>query len=268
MITLRSNDLAVCTETSTSTIREYCDRGLLGPVPRSQPSRYRAFDPRVIPQIYLVRVLREMGFTMQQMKDYGENRSPRRTIEMFRRCSSSLRNKMEEMQVWLDMLESYISLIEEGQAAQPGIELRTLPELPVQLSYIDHLGGKRKEAGELCRAHGHIRQKGNAGCPLGFAYSDFHDLLERSDQPTQLVSYDPKGTDVRAAGEYLVGTETGYYGQTDDLRYRMFDYMQQNNLEPCGTAYVVYLLDAASVTGAEQYLIQIAVEVSCSAANA
>ena len=262
MTTLRSNDLAVCTETSTSTIREYCDQGVLGPVPRNQSNQYRSFDLRIIPQVYLVRALREMGFTTQQMKEYSENRSPRRTVEMFRRYSLSLRNKMMEMQALQDMLQSYISLIEEGQSARPGtIEVRMLPALPVRLSYVDTLRGKRKGVVQLCRAHSHIRQRGNAGCPLGFAYGDFYDLLEHPDQPAQLVSYDPNGPDVRAAGEYLVGTGIGYYGQMDDLHRRMLDYSLENDLELCGPVYIVYLLDAASVTEAEQYLMQIAVEV-------
>ena len=58
-----------------------------------------------------------------------------------------------------------------------------------------------------------------------------------------------------------MGTGIGYYGQMDDLHRRMLDYSLENDLELCGPVYIVYLLDAASVTEAEQYLMQIAVEV-------
>ena len=262
MISLKTNDIAICAETATSTVRTYCDQGFLGPVPRSQISRYRSYDPRLIPQIYLVRALRDMGLTNQQLKDYSEHRSPQQTAAMYRRCSASLRNQMAEMQIRLDMLQSYISLIEEGQSAKPGaIEVRALPERPVQLSYIDAIGSKRKDAEQLCRAHSQIRQKGNAGCPLGFAYSDFYDFLENPDQPAQFVSYDPNGPDARAAGEYLVGVEKGYYDQMNGLPKRMFNYALQHNLALCGPAYVTYLHDTASVSDAEQYLVQIAVSV-------
>jgi effector-binding domain-containing protein len=51
------------------------------------------------------------------------------------------------------------------------------------------------------------------------------------------------------------------YGEKNGLPKRMFDYALHNGLEFCGPAYTVYLLDAASVSDAEQFLLQVAVQV-------
>jgi len=96
---------------------------------------------------------------------------------------------------------------------------------------------------------------------LGFAYDEFLDLLEDPEHPAQLVSYDPQGPETRPAGEYLVGTVNCYYGEKSGLARRMFEYALHNHLEFHGPAHTVYLLDTASVTEAENYLMQIAAGV-------
>jgi len=259
---LRTSDLANCAETSAFSIRDYSDQGLLGPVPRAENSNYRFFDPRLISQVYLLKALREMGFSAQQLAEYGRSRSPERAGEVLGRCSEQLSREITHLQTSLDMLRSYISLIQEGRTASPGeIEVRMLPARPLLCSSLEDIGGKMSTAQRLRRAFGEIRQNGNAGCPLGFAYRDFFDFIEQPDRPAQLVSFDPQGPDARPAGEYLVGTESCYYGETGGLPRRMFEHALHNDMELSGPAFTVYLLDAASVTGAEQYLMQVTVGI-------
>ena len=259
---LRTSDLAICAETSAFSIRDYSDQGLLGPVPRAQGSNYRFFDPRLIPQVYLIKTLREMGFSAQQLVEYGQNRTPERAGEVLGRCSEQLRRDIDHLQISLDMLRSHIDLIREGRTASPGeIERRELPVRPMRRSSLEMVNGKMNGAQRLRRAFADIRQNGNAGCPLGFAWHDFFDFMEQPDYPAQLVSFDPQGPDARPAGEYLVGTQRCYYGESGPLPRRMFEYALHNEMELVGPAYTVYLLDAASVTGAEQYLMQVTVGV-------
>ncbi|MCL2494608.1 MAG: MerR family transcriptional regulator [Oscillospiraceae bacterium] len=260
---LRTSDLAICAETSAFSIRDYSDQGLLGPVPRAEGSNYRFFDPRLIPQVYLIKALREMGLSAQQLADYGRERSPERAGEVLGRCSEQLRRDIARQQASLDMLRSYLSLIGEGRTASPGeIELRQLPARPLRRSSLETLGGRLSPAQRLRSAFGDIRQNGNAGCPLGFAWRDFFDFMEQPDQPTLLVSYDPQGPDARPAGDYLVGTQHCYYGEMGPLPRRMFEYALHGGMEFTGPAYTVYLLDAASVTGAEEYLMQVTVGIT------
>ncbi|MCL2106861.1 MAG: MerR family transcriptional regulator [Oscillospiraceae bacterium] len=259
---IKTYELAICTEVSTNTLREYSDMGLLGPVPRREGSRYRCFDPRLIPQVYLVKALREIGFTSQQLRDYGQNRSPEKALEMFRRGKDWLSDEIKILQDRADMLQSYVDLIEEGQSAVPGeIKLRRFTERRVRCSPIGIDGDKKKNLEYLQRAHGRIRQDGNACCPLGYGYTDFLDLLEKPEQPQLLVSYDPQGPELLPAGEYLTGIATCYYGEPDNLARRMFQYALQNDLEFHGTTHSIYLLDTASVTGAEQHLMRITAQV-------
>jgi effector-binding domain-containing protein len=71
------------------------------------------------------------------------------------------------------------------------------------------------------------------------------------------VSYDPQGPDLRPAGDYLVGTVACFYEEYGDFPRRMFTYALDHGLEFTGPAYTIYLLDAASVTEPEQFMLQI-----------
>ena len=262
-MTLKTSDLAICAEVSHCAVREYSDQGLLGPIERSQGNSYRSFDLRMIPQIHLIKALREMGSTSQEIKDYGKNRTPETVAAMFRTNSERLAGEIASLQARRDVMETYISFIEEGQAAKPGIELRTLPERRIRYSMLETREGstKTKNIERLRRAYGKIRQDGNTGCPLGYAYETFFDLLERPDQPAQLVSYDPQGSHIRPAGEFMVGTVACYYGEKNSLPQRMFKRALSAELQLFGPAYTIHLHDAACVTKPEQYLLQIAVRV-------
>jgi len=258
-MTLKINDMAACSQVSQGTIREYTSCDMLHLAHQDLESSYRFYDPRSIPQMYLCKFLWGMGFSLSQIKEMCRARTPAATLERFGALSSQLREKLNLYQAQLDMLQSHISLIEQGLTAVPGeIAQRTLPSLPVRFSPLAAHSGK--ESQRLCRAHEAIRSGGNPGCPMGYAYDSFSDLFESSPLPAQLVSYDPHGPDTRPAGAYLVGTAACFYSEESGLPRRMTRHAYENGLELCGPVYTVYLFDAACAASPEQYLLQIAAQ--------
>jgi len=258
---LKSGDLAMCAEISAASITKYCEMGLIAPVANRKSDHVGVFDPRQIPLFYVMKMLRELGLNRQQVLDYGQNHTPETVIGMFSGFDERLSEEIAALQKKLDIIRSYLPLIREGQTAKPGIELRELPEQRIRTSAIKTHSSKTKSVEFLRYACWDIRQNGNAGCPMGFAFNEFLDLLEDPNQPAQLVSFDLQGPDTRPAGDYLVGTVDCYYGEKLGLPRRMSDYALQNGFVFNGPAYTVYLLDAVSVMETEQYLLQIAVGV-------
>ena len=57
----------------------------------------------------------------------------------------------------------------------------------------------------------------------------------------------------------MIGTSACYYGKKNGLVGRMYECAQRNGLVFNGPVYAVYLLDGASVTKREEYLLQISV---------
>jgi len=260
-MTFKSGDMMQCTEVSLGTLYRYCEQGFLAPVAGRKNERFRVFDPRQIPLFYMIKALRDLGIGQQEFLEHGKSRTPESTARMLGDYIERLTAAIASLQEKLDIVSSHAALIEEGRAAKPGIELCTLPEQPIRRSAVRTHSGKIKNAELLRYACGDIRQNGNAGCPLGFAWNDFADLLGDPNQPAQLVSFDSAGPEIRPAGEYLVGTVACYYGEKHALPQRMAAYAKENGLEFHGPAYSVYLIDAVSAAEPERYLLQIAVAV-------
>ena len=258
---LRTSDLAACTGLNSSAVRYYDERGLLRPAYRKEENQYRFYDPRQIPQFHLLKALQRLGFTTEELLEFGRSRTPENALALFRDCGDRLDAEIAELRAWKDMLGSYASLIREGQAAPPGkIAKRVLPARPMRFSPLG-------DDGDLRRAHTQIRENGNGSCPLGFCYEDFFELLEHPDRPAQLVSYDPQGPETRPAGEYLVGTAACGYGETGGLPRRMFDYALRHGLDFTGPVYMIHLIDTASAADPDRYLLQISAAVQSAAAR-
>ena len=256
---LRTRDVARCAEISPYVVREYSDAGLIGPVPRSE-SNYRRIDMRAIPQVYFWRTLQKQGFTMKQLREHGQRRTPENTLDLFRQCDGQLEAEIAELRARQNMLRSYGALIEEGRAARPGeIEVRALPERPIRRVPLKDGAADRYE--RMRGAFEQVRRGGSESCPLGYAYHAFRDLLRWPEYPAQLVSYDPRGNDARPAGDYLVGTEQCPCDEIDALANRMSEYARKHNLAFSGPAYVVNLFDAVCVASPEQFLLQVTVQV-------
>lgn len=261
MTQFKSGDLAMCAEMSVPGINKYIEMGLLAPVAGARTDFINFFDIRQVPQFFVLKMLREMDFTQQQVLEYGRNHTPETVKEMFSGFSERLVEEIAALEKKLDVFRSYVALIEEGRIAEPGkIELRSLPEQPIRCSAMKSHSGVKKNTECLRRTFWDIRQDGNPACPMGFAFNEFFDLLENPTEPAQLVSFDPQGPEIRPADEYLVGTIRSYYGEKHALPQRMAQYALKNGLELHGPAYMVYLLDAISVTGTDEYLLQIAVK--------
>ena len=253
---LRTRDAARCAEISPYVVREYSDAGLIASA-RDAGNNYRWIDMRAVPQVHLWQTLQRLGYSMGRLREIGRNRSPENALELFESSDAQLETMVSQLRARQDMLRSYCALIREGLEAQPGaIEVRALPARPVNCA---PLAGGGFEP--LCGTLGQIGRQGNGSCPLGLAYGNFNSLLNYPEHPAQLVSFDPRGADVRPAGEYLVGTEQCGYGEMGELARRMDCYARQRGLAFRGPAYAVYLFDEACVANPENCLLQIAVEV-------
>ena len=147
---LKSGDLAMCTETSIATILNYCEMGLLASVSGRKNERNGAFDPQQIPQLYLVKMLRELGLGMPELKEYAQLRTKESTVRMLNEYSEQLTDTIAALQQKLDTIRSHTTMLEEGLTAKPGIVLRTLPERPIRRSALKYHSSKVKSV-ELLR---------------------------------------------------------------------------------------------------------------------
>lgn len=253
----QTQNIGVTKETGLLSIKEFSDisgvapsalryweqQGVMFPAYRNQENGYRYYSSNQVEAVRLIQVMGVLDISLETMKDIGKCRSPEQILALYRDCNAQLEEKIAELRTKQDMLLHYASLVEESRAAQSNkIELCALPSQSF----------RRASTAQI----------GRSVSPARYAYNEFYDLLEVSDDPAQLVVFDPLGPERRPAGEYLVGTETCRYGEASGLPRRMLEYALQNGLEMHGPAYAAYLPDAASPMGTEDYLLQITIAVA------
>ena len=220
-----------------STLRYWDELGLLIPAWRNKETRYRYYSPEQIVMVKLLKLLGQLHIPLGAL-----------TEEMLRDCAMRMETEIAQLQLTRDMLQSYLSLLDEIQSVPPGkIEVRALPERPIR-----YIPLKNESKYDLLQ---HLSQaEYNAG-PLGYTFRSFDALLKQPDQPVRLAVFDLNGHELRPAGDYLVGTINCAYGETGDLPRRMAKHARRNALKLHGPVYMVYLYNP---TG---YLLQISVGI-------
>jgi len=239
---------------ASSTLRYWDKIGLLCPVHTDPANGYRYYSPGQVEAVQLIQVMGSLDISLNTMKDTVRGWSPERILELYRDYGEQLEEKISGLRAKQDLLRRNASRIEQSMATQSDeIALCALPAQPFRR--LDLTDGRA--AARARRSDG----------PGGYTYHNLYDLLEEPNHPANLILYDPQGPEIRPAGVFLVGTQACHNGKTGGLPRRMLEHALQHSLEMQGPAYAVNLPNAFAAMGAEQYRIQIFVEIkqSCRA---
>ena len=79
--------------------------------------------------------------------------------------------------------------------------------------------------------------------------------------PDRFYFYNPDGHDRKPAALYVIGYKRGGYGDTYDLFGRLVDYIEANEYEICGSAYVEYPMNEICINDQNNYLIRAMISV-------
>ena len=245
---LSTKEFSEISGVAPSALRYWDNLALLCPAYSNLANGHRYYSPDQVAAVQLIKVMGSLGISLNTMKDAVNGWSPERMLELCLDYGEQLEGKISELRAMQDLLRRNASRMEESKATQSDeITLCALPAQPFRR--IDLIGGR--PAVRVGRASG----------PVGYAYNELYDLLEEPDHPAHLILYDPRGPEIRPAGEFLVGTQASRYGKTSGLPRRMLEHALRHSLEMQGPAYAVNLPNADGARGAEQYLMQIAVGV-------
>lgn len=109
----RIGELANLYGIGTDTIRYYEEQGLI--VPKRAPNGYRMYSIRDIWRMNVIRDLRGLGFSLERIRDYMDDRSVDSTLRLLEQEQAAVDKKIADLQVLRGNVTDRIDTILEAQ---------------------------------------------------------------------------------------------------------------------------------------------------------
>ena len=250
---------------SVATLRYYDKIGIFRPARRGVEfsNKYRYYSPTQITTIKMIRVLTEIGVSLDTIKELAEDRTPEKLLKLLSKHRDKTAVKLHFLEEVYSVISTFQELLFAGvSATEDDISVSQMPEKQIVLGAVNEYGGSvgfYREFTRFCNVP-HVPRL-NLSYPIGGYFESMDAFLNEPSLPTRFFSLDPSGHEKKDAGPYLTGYTRGYYGQTNDLPERMVAFARKNGLVFTGHVYNLYLFDETSTIDTERYLLQVSASV-------
>lgn len=238
----------------------YDEIEVLKPVYRGK-NNYRLYSYMQLDLAYVILSLRNMGISLDEIKEYAQGRSPNKALELFSKHIQTVDHEIEKLQWIKEIMSQYIAKISTCKdIASPKIELVQLEKETICLGpAIDEVDAKLESMLDfvmLCHGNG-IDLVNHTG--KLFTQQSMQN--KKWSTPDRFYIRTSNGNYQTEKGLYLV-----LYDRSDDLNKdvlyeKLLNYIKENNLEICGNTYEEYPLDEISINNPNDYLIKIFTKV-------
>jgi DNA-binding transcriptional MerR regulator len=245
-----------------STLRYYDDLGLFSPADRGD-NNYRYYKPQQLITINAIELLHDLDMPIKQICEIEKYRSPQTVLNALLKKEQELQNQLLYMQKSYDVIKTLTGLIKEGlNINENEIYQISLDEMPMIIGPDNEFKG----SDNFYDAFVNFCAEANSynidlRYPVGGLYESMEAYTEWPQRPAQFFSYNPNGSDVREAGNYLVAYARGYYGQMGNVKDRILAYAEEHGLNFIGPVTVVYIHDEICIKEHDRYLAEIQVRV-------
>ena len=247
-----------------STLRYWDEIGLFQPVKRNPDNNYRYYSLAQLPALNFVTVLSELAFPLKTIAELRKGRDPDKLLTLLEKQERSMDMEMRNLRQRYSIIHAKRELINSGLKVDETIinvvnfEEESMILWPLNVykegdTFIEPLAGYINEVDEH-----HI----NLSFPVGGYHESMETFRKAPGHPDHFISFDPVGTHMRKAGDYLTGYARGYYGEVGDLPDRMLEYANENALTLKGPVYTTYLHEEICTMELSRYLAQCYIAVA------
>jgi len=241
-------------------LRDYGDKGIFKPVLVDENTGHRFYAPQQLTTINFVRAMRKCGFSLKEIHELVEKRSPKALLNAFHKQQAELIKQINETRESLTLLTTYYELIYSSlEIDEDKISVEHMPEMIIHLGGYNDYSAERKFFDTYT-----VYLEKTAGVRRALPIGGFFSLqrwLEKPSNPDKFFTIDPLGSDKKPEGQYIVGYNRGYYGDAGTVPQRMRKFAEEHNLSFSGEIYYIYLQDEVCVNDPEMYLLQISAKI-------
>ena len=260
------NEIARLYGIGVDSLRYYEKLGILKP--RRDTNGYRLYNLKDMYKLNVIRDLRRLDFSMQQIKDYLEGQTVDHTLALLRQEQALVQAQIQELQTKARLLQRRIATLTEARSIVPGaITLRTLPQRPcVQFSaHITRDEEMDFVMKKLHRKHeDKIRDFGNQTFGAFLAMDELMQGIPNVyDAVFSVLEEDAADYDfVLPAGVYLSYFYQGSYQQNRSRVQEVLAYAASHGLTLAGTPFELDEIDNRDTVQEAEFLTEIQVAIS------
>ena len=211
----------------------------------------------------MIKVLNSLDIPIRDIKEFANDRSPERILTLLTEHENILKEKINSITRSYDIIRTFRTLINTGLAVEEDV---------IGVSHLDEalltIGDENNFSGnqyfydafiEFCNKADTLHIDLNY--PIGGLFTDMHAFVKTPGKPTRFFSIAPNGNFVRPAGDYLIGYNRGYYGETGNLATKIVEYAKEHRLNFFGPVYNIFLHDEICIKNPSEYLLQFSVQI-------
>lgn len=251
---------------SADSLRYYEEAGILKP--RRDTNGYRMYSINDIRTLNILRELRSIGFSMEDIKEHLQNFDLNRTLSIFEDAVSAIDRRTAELSSLRNQIDERIHEIRRHMSEKDShgkIILKEFPRRPVlrlseNVYRDDDIDFVIKKLQSKYEDQLYIIGYGDIGATI-----PTEELREgrygHFDSAFYIVDSGEEYDAVLPAGNYLCLTAGGGYGNMAAWWKKLLDYAEKNGLEPTGKAIELYLIDNHDTADESEYVTMLQVRV-------
>ncbi|WP_340398393.1 MerR family transcriptional regulator [Paenibacillus sp. FSL H8-0079] len=249
-------------------LRYYEKLGLL--IPRRDKNGYRLYSLHDIYKLNIIRDLRELDFTMDQIREYLDKQSIETTLELLYQEQELIRDRTAKLESRQNILKNRIDVITAAMNIETGVfSIKTLPNRPC-LKFDERITRDEEMDYAIKMLHRiHNAYITDLSNQLYGASISLHEVSQgiKGVFHSVFFIFDSECTDTLdfdyflPAGDYLSLHYRGSYEQSYEKVMEVVKYAKENDLSLLGDPFEVYEIDNRDTMMSDQYLTEIQVRV-------
>jgi len=258
------SDFAEYSRTTRDTLLHYDRIGLITPVYRGE-NNYRYYSSNQLTVINVIRILQELGMTLEEIKGLKDRRTPELTNEVLGYQIEKIDGKIEE---WVRARKLLLTIRKTIQSVtnidESAITIQFLPAEAIIMGDLnDYSRGRTLIDTQLSFFLNMCEKYPNLDLNYHVWGTFSAERIKRGDWvgADRFYFYNPEGHDRRPAALYAIGYMRGGYTDGAPLFERLIEYINKHNFEICGPAYEEFPLNEVCVAESKDYLVRVLITV-------
>jgi DNA-binding transcriptional MerR regulator/effector-binding domain-containing protein len=259
------NEISKLYGIGTDSLRYYEKIGVLKP--RRDKNDYRLYSLKDIYKLNIIRDLRQLDFSMQQIKEYLDCQSVDNTLQLLLKEQDVIQAQLKKLRTTEQIIRQRIhSLTKSAQTPDSCFTIKTFPNRPC-LSLNTHITRDEEmdfAVKKLHRKHEHrIHDLGNQSIGAYVSVEDlekgllgvFHSVFFILEEKTKECDF------ILPAGDYLSYSYRGGYQQSPNRILEVLSYAKETGWQIQGEPFELYQIDNRDTILTEEFLTEIQVRV-------